>query len=76
MTRDAFALTTTRPPASGECPIAATNPAIFSNFIVSAYYWTSTTDAANPAHAWTAYSCDFGIYNIVKTDARYSLAVR
>ena len=26
--------------------------------------------------AWTVYSCDFGVYNIPKTDLRYSLAVR
>lgn len=53
-----------------------TGPVIFSNFIVSNYYWTSTTDAADTTQAWTVYSCDFGVYNIAKTDVRYALAVR
>jgi hypothetical protein len=53
-----------------------TGPAIFANFIVSDYYWTSTTDAADPASAWSVYSCDFGAYDMVKTATRYSLAVR
>ena len=53
-----------------------TGPAIFSNYVVSDYYWTSTTDAADPTQAWTVYSCDFGVYNIPKSDLRYSLAVR
>jgi len=53
-----------------------TGPVIFDNFIVSDYYWTSTTDAADTAQAWTVYSCDFGAYGINKTDTRYSLAVR
>jgi hypothetical protein len=26
--------------------------------------------------AWTVYSCDFGVYNIAKSEVRYSLAVR
>ena len=56
--------------------ITVTNPSIFNNFIVSNYYWTSTTDAADTTQAWTIYSCDFGVYNIAKTDTRYSLAVR
>ncbi len=51
-------------------------PVIFTNFIVSDYYWTSTTDAADITQAWTLYSCDFGVYNIAKTDLRYTLAVR
>jgi hypothetical protein len=53
-----------------------TMPPIFDTFIVSNYYWTSTTDAADTNQAWTVYSCDFGVYNIPKTDIRYSLAVR
>jgi hypothetical protein len=53
-----------------------TGPIIFNNFIVSDYYWTSTTDAADPSQAWTLYSCDFGVYNIAKTDIRLALAVR
>lgn len=53
-----------------------TGPVIFTNFIVSDYYWTSTTDAADTAQAWAVYSCDFGVYNVAKTDVKYSLAVR
>jgi hypothetical protein len=56
--------------------ITVINPSIFNNFIVSDYYWTSTTNASDTSQAWTVYSCDFGVYNIVKTDTRYSLAVR
>jgi hypothetical protein len=55
---------------------AVTGLVIFGNFIVSDYYWTSTTSAADPTQAWTIYSCDFGVYNIAKTETRYSLAVR
>lgn len=51
-------------------------PVIFNNFIVSDYYWTSTTDAADTTQAWAVYSCDFGVYNMSKTDVRYVLAVR
>ena len=39
---------------------------IFASFVVSDYYWTSTTDAADTSEAWTVYSCDFGVYNIPK----------
>lgn len=53
-----------------------TGPVIFNNFVISDYYWTSSTDAADTTQAWTIYSCDFGVYNIMKTDIRYSLAVR
>lgn len=49
---------------------------IFSSFVVSAYYWTSTTDAASPTSAWTVFSCDFGVYDIPKIDSGYTLAVR
>jgi len=55
---------------------SVTGPVIFKNFIVSDYYWTSSTDAADISQAWTLYSCDFGVYNIAKTDLRYTLAVR
>jgi len=52
-------------------------PVIFSNFIAFQYYWTSTTDAADATQAWTIFSCDFGVYNMVKTDtSQYALAVR
>jgi hypothetical protein len=51
-------------------------PTVFRNYIVSDYYWTSSTDAADPTQAWTVYSCDFGVYNIAKSDLRYTLAVR
>jgi hypothetical protein len=50
--------------------------AILSSFLASQYYWTSTTDAANPSAAWTVYSCDFGVYDTPKTDIGYTLAVR
>ena len=53
-----------------------TGPVIFTNYIVSEYYWTSTTDALDPSRAWAIYSCDFGAYDIAKTDLRYTLAVR
>ena len=49
---------------------------IFNNLVVSQYYWTSTTDAADPSRAWTVYSCDFGVYDMPKTDLGYTLAVR
>jgi Protein of unknown function (DUF1566)/Carboxypeptidase regulatory-like domain len=49
---------------------------IFTNFIETQYYWTSTTDAADTTEAWTVYSCDFGVYDISKTLAGYTLAVR
>jgi len=55
---------------------AVTGPVVFNNFVISDYYWTSTTDAADTTQAWTIYSCDFGVYNIAKTDLRYALAVR
>lgn len=51
-------------------------PVIFDNFVVSDYYGTSTTDAAATSWAWTVYSCDFGVYDIPKTNLRYTLAVR
>ena len=50
--------------------------AIFTNFMVSEYYWTSTTDAADPSEAWTVFSCDFGVYDVPKANAGYTLAVR
>ncbi len=53
-----------------------TGPVIFTNFIVSDYYWTSSTDAADTSQAWSLYSCDFGVYNMAKTSIRYALAVR
>jgi len=61
---------------AGASGMIVTGPVIFTRFIVSDYYWTSTTDAADPTQAWAIYSCDFGVYNILKTDVRYSLAVR
>jgi len=53
-----------------------TSPVSFNHFVVSDYYWTSTTSAADTTQAWTIYSCDFGVYNIPKSDTRYALAVR
>lgn len=51
-------------------------PAIFTNFIQNQYYWTSTTDSSNISEAWTVFSCDFGVYDIPKTNTGYTLAVR
>jgi hypothetical protein len=56
--------------------LTVTGPVIFHNFIVSDYYWTSTTYAADTTQAWTVYSCDFGVYERPKTDMHNSLAVR
>jgi len=50
--------------------------AIFTNFIASQFYWTSTTDAADTSSAWTVYSCDFGVYGMAKSSIGYTLAVR
>jgi len=50
--------------------------AIFTNFIASQYYWTSTTDATDTSMAWTVYSCDFGLYDVAKINIGYTLAVR
>src|SRR5579872_6790633 len=49
---------------------------IFTNYIESQFYWTSTTNAADPTEAWTVYSCDFGVYDIPKSAIGYTLAVR
>jgi Protein of unknown function (DUF1566)/Carboxypeptidase regulatory-like domain len=49
---------------------------IFTDYIETQYYWTSTTNAADPNEAWTVYSCDFGVYDIPKTNVGYALAVR
>ena len=51
-------------------------PRIFNNMAEFQYYWTSTTNAANPGEAWTTFSCDFGLYNIAKSNTNYTLAVR
>ena len=56
--------------------VTVTSPVSFNHFVVSDYYWTSTTSAADTTQAWTIYSCDFGVYNIPKSDTRYALAVR
>jgi hypothetical protein len=50
--------------------------AIFTKFIGSEYYWTSTADAADTTKAWTVYSCDFGVYDTPKENIGYTLAVR
>jgi len=54
----------------------SSQPAIFTNLIQLQYYWTSTTDAANTSEAWTVFSCDFGVYDIPKSNTGYTLAVR
>jgi hypothetical protein len=51
-------------------------PAVFEAFPSGDFLWTSTTYAATPVFAWTVYSCDFGVYDISKTNTGYSLAVR
>jgi hypothetical protein len=57
--------------------VSVTSPKIFANFVPYAYYWTSSTTATDSAQAWTIYSCDFGAYNLVKTNTQnYALAVR
>lgn len=54
----------------------STQLASFTHFVGFQYYWTATTDAADPTEAWTVFSCDFGVYDIPKTNAGYTLAVR
>ena len=49
---------------------------IFTNYVETQYYWTSTTDATDVNQAWTVYSCDFGVYDVDKTAVGYTLAVR
>lgn len=49
---------------------------IFSNYVETEYYWTSSTNASDPTEAWTVYSCDFGVYDIPKNSVGYTLAVR
>ena len=49
---------------------------IFTNFVTQQYYWTSSTDAADTAEAWSVYSCDFGVYDTPKSQNGYTLAVR
>lgn len=49
---------------------------IFTNYLETQFYWTSTTDAGNTTEAWTVYSCDFGVYDIPKANVGYTLAVR
>lgn len=49
---------------------------IFIDYVEQQYYWTSSSYAADPTQAWTVYSCDFGIYNVPKTNIGYTLAVR
>lgn len=49
---------------------------IFTNYIETQYYWTSTTDAVDTTEAWTVYSCDFGVYDVPKANVGYTLAVR
>jgi hypothetical protein len=53
-----------------------TGPVVFSSFVVSMYYWSSSTDAADASQAWAIYSCDFGVYNLPKDGIHFALAVR
>ncbi len=50
--------------------------AIFSNMVPLQYYWTSTTNAVDTDEAWTVFSCDWGIYDMDKSETGYTLAVR
>ena len=50
--------------------------AVFDHFVTLQYYWTSTTDAADPTQAWTVFSCDYGVYDTAKMATGYALAVR
>jgi hypothetical protein len=50
--------------------------AVFDHFVTLQYYWTSTTDAADPTQAWTVFSCDYGVYGTDKVATGYTLAVR
>jgi hypothetical protein len=56
--------------------VTVTGPVIFNNFVISQYYWTSSTYASDPTQAWTVYSCDFGAYDTPKSATGYTLAVR
>jgi hypothetical protein len=49
---------------------------IFTNFVGSVYYWTSTTNAAAATEAWAVFSCDFGVYDVSKSNTGFALAVR
>ncbi len=49
---------------------------VFTNYIGFQFYWSSTTNAADPSEAWTVFSCDFGVYDIPKSNTGYTLAVR
>ena len=48
----------------------------FTGFVPYHYYWTASTAAFDSTQAWAVFSCDFGVYNIPKTDLGYTLAVR
>ena len=61
--------------SSGSTTINSMN-AVFTNFIQLQYYWTSSTNASDTTEAWTVFSCDYGVYDIHKTDVGYTLAVR
>jgi hypothetical protein len=50
--------------------------AVFNNFVELEFYWTSSTDFADPTQAWTVFSCDYGVYSILKGNTGYTLAVR
>jgi hypothetical protein len=56
--------------------ITVTGSVIFTNFMVSQYYWTSSTYAMDSTQAWTVYSCDFGAYDLPKSHTGHTLAVR
>lgn len=54
-----------------------TGPVTFNSFIAFKFYWTSSTNAADITQAWAIFSCDFGAYNMAKSDTlQYALAVK
>ncbi len=55
---------------------AVDQAAIFDTFNELEYFWTSTTNHSDITQAWTVFSCDFGVYNIDKTNIGFTLAVR
>lgn len=57
-------------------PLPSPDRTFFNGFVPFDYYWTSTTSAADMNQAWTVWSCEFGVYNLAKTESRHLLAVR
>ncbi|MES2324506.1 MAG: hypothetical protein V4633_19795 [Pseudomonadota bacterium] len=47
-----------------------------NNVAINEFYRTSSTDAGGTQQAWTLSGCDFGVYNIAKSEVKHPLAVR